>query len=186
MNPYIKAFTKKNYNTSNKKALLLYLTRAINNGYNKDNPKLRFQHIRMAELLISNMHIKDFVNTFPIDKIYDGKRYECKDYFTTMELVNKIGDNIIGDNVDDVLWDYQNKDIRMLGVNRLMCVDDLMALEGKKSLISQFFEDKGIDSYAKRVDGNGKEYMVNNRTGKTHSIKKVRKFKVIKGGQKLR
>jgi hypothetical protein len=40
----------------------------------------------------------------------------------------------------------------------------------------------GIDTHYLRTDANGKEYIINSRTGRTQKATKPSRFKVIKGG----
>lgn len=120
------------------------------------------------------------MNIFPISKIYDGARYECKDYFTTMEFLKNLGlDERIGDQIDIFLWDYVNPDTRMFNVKTFSCVDDLRALRGEGSMFSEFFGAKGLPTY-KKYEVNGKEFMLDTKTGKTHKVIKKSHLKLVK------
>ena len=58
--------------------------------------------------------LRNFVTTFPIDKDYNGKKWQCKDYFYTMEVLSGMDwDKPIGrDELSELLWDYMNKELR--------------------------------------------------------------------------
>jgi hypothetical protein len=58
---------------------------------------------------MSQLTPREFMNIFPIDKTYDGERFECKDYFYTIKIVRALDqDAPIGDKLDDLLWEYMN------------------------------------------------------------------------------
>jgi hypothetical protein len=130
----------------------------------KDILGYQFQFIKVIREAISQLTPSELTTIFPVSKTYDGKRWETKDYFFTMDMLKEIGMDIpIGDKVDDLLWDYQNIDITLLNVTTLSIISNLRQLEGKKNLIEEFF---GVKGCTLQKDRKGKEYLVVNETGK--------------------
>lgn len=115
--------------------------------------------------IIGRIKLKNLIKIFPIDKIYDGDKYECKDYFFTMDVLKEKGlDNVIGrDGVFDLLWDYENRELRELTVFYMSCMSAMYQCQTGVTFMDKFCEDNNIDSYS--VDReNG--IIVNNQTGK--------------------
>lgn len=50
----------------------------------------RFQLIDSIFGVLGCLTLRNFVNTFPIDKTYDGEKWEEKDYFSTMKVLSKM------------------------------------------------------------------------------------------------
>ncbi len=46
--------------------------------------QVTFQLIDAIFTVCGYLTLRNFVTTFPIDKTYDGAKWECKDYFSTM------------------------------------------------------------------------------------------------------
>lgn len=126
----------------------------------------------------------ELIQIFPITKDFDGSRWECKDYFYTMEKLREHGlDEPIGEAIEELLWDYMNPHTRNFTVNILSIVDDLRRLDGEKGMFEEFAEQNGITMYRKYKDQKGREYMVNGDTGETCRItkKKPRYLRAVKG-----
>ena len=132
-----------------------------------------FQYYQDAMTYLASLTPLQLVTTFPPEKIYDGKRWQCKDYYSTMEAVNVLRQNEpIGEAIFNLLCDYQNEDIRTLMV-KLMCVTSAMyrAQTGKDMLV-EFFEQQGtpLTTYRRCKDPvTGQEYMLGS-DGRTHPI----------------
>jgi hypothetical protein len=126
---------------------------------------------------MSELRPSEFINIFPIQKTYDGRRYECKDYFSAMEYINSLDPNApIGNNIDDFLWEYHNVHTRMFNAKRFTMIDSIRRAEGQPSMIEEFF---GVKPMRKYTDDRGVEYMLDSE-GRTHKIRKQHKFKIIK------
>lgn len=56
--------------------------------------------------VIGRIKLKNLIKVFPVTKDFDGAKYECKDYFYTMNILREKGlDNAVGrDNVFELLW----------------------------------------------------------------------------------
>jgi len=120
----------------------------------KDRPKDleslmdRFEHAEALKLLMSQLTPVQFMNTFPIDKTYDGERFECKDYFYTIKIVRALDqDTPIGDKLDDLLWDYMNMNTRRFQVEIMGLSSDILRAQGKPGILEQWSADKGIPLY---------------------------------------
>ncbi|HDR5665656.1 hypothetical protein [Bacillus anthracis] len=153
-----------------------YISRSKNDISNYDYLMNRFLLISYLENLMKVLTPRDFINIFPIDKNYDGARYEMKDYFFTMNEIKKIGmDTPIGEKIMEFLWDYQNfKDITLFNLASVSILNKLQKMQGKKTLTEEFAERLGIDTYTKHKEKGGKEYITNDRTGEIQEVKKTR------------
>ena len=135
-----------------------------------DDAMLKFGMIDVVIKLISLITPAELIQIFPVTKRYDGDRYETKDYFSTMQELTKIGLNeIIGEKVEELLWDYQNFDIMRLSISQLSVVDDIRRFNGQKGIIEDFF---GIPTYTQHKDASGREYLQDNTTGRTMKVKR--------------
>lgn len=115
--------------------------------------------------IIGRIKLKNLIKIFPIDKIYDGDKYECKDYFFTMDVLKEKGlDNAVGrDGVFDLMWDYENRDLREFTVFYMSCMSAMYKQQTGVGMAEKFCEDNNIGSY--RVDReNG--LLIDNQSGK--------------------
>lgn len=73
--------------------------------------------VKLVDYNLKHMTYRELVKIFPIDKFYDGEKWECKDYFYTMNYIEEHGgmDAYI-ENPFDMIWDYQNEYVREFGV----------------------------------------------------------------------
>lgn len=128
--------------------------------------------------IIGRIKLKNLIKIFPIDKDYDGAKWECKDYFFTMDVLREKGlDNAIGrDGVFDLLWDYENRELRKVTVFYMSCMSAMYQRQTGVSFMDKFCEDNNIDSYS--VDReNG--IIVNNQTGKIAKLSNKPSFMQI-------
>lgn len=78
---------------------------------------------------VADLTYKEFMEIYPIRKIYDGDRWQTKDYFSTKKFLSAIDlDSKISneENVMDLLWDYCNKELLEVGVAG-MCLMSAMS-----------------------------------------------------------
>lgn len=143
-------------------------------------------HISCALDTFGAMTPRQVMCLFPISKTYDGERWQCKDYFTTMKAINEIGiDNVIGkERAPRFLWSYMNWDIDEFMVTFMLTVSRMRVLQGGKGIMEEFFEEKGLPTYS-YYENEG--IMVNRQTGEVTKVEKPRTkvpkyMKVIKGG----
>ena len=139
---------------------------------------------------IERMTPRQFMQMFPIDKTYDGERWECKDYFTTKEMCFQRGfDSPIGDAFT-FLWDYCNPYTRFFLSGFLKAIEREQRLDGKPSMLESFFEEQGIDipTHRRFEAPNRKAYFQNTKTDEflkeaPSRPKKPSWWKVIEGGK---
>lgn len=100
--------------------------------------------------LIGRIKLKNLIKIFPIDKDYDGDKWGCKDF--TMNVLREKGlDNAIGrDNVFDLMWDYENRELRELTVFYMSCMSAMYQRQTGVTFAEKFCEDNNIGSC--RVD----------------------------------
>lgn len=88
---------------------------------------------------------REFMQIFPIKKDFEGHKYECKDYFSTMEHIEKIGiDNLIP-NGFEFLLEYWNDDTHRFLMNMLNVMDDIRYQQGKVSMLEEFLSNEGFE-----------------------------------------
>ena len=117
---------------------------------------------------------EQFMHLFPVDKTYDGSRWQMKDYFTCMESVSRYDqDKPIGaDEIQEFLMDYWNPDIIRFEVCKMLCASAVRRITGGKGIMEEFAEEHGITTYTFYKDEN---IMVNNSTGEVSKVQKPRK-----------
>lgn len=108
--------------------------------------------IQLVDMQLKKMTYRDLVNIFPIKKFYDGGKWETKDYFYTMNYIEDHGglDAYIEDPFN-MIWDYQNKYIRMFGVKWMDYVNDKMQEASGIDIFNAFFN---TDEYPRDSKGN--------------------------------
>lgn len=124
--------------------------------------------------LLAELTPIEFMNMFPIEKTYDGKRFEMKDYFSTIEKMKKYPpDKPIGEErIMYFLWDYWNRDINNFEVNKMCAMSNLRKCMGEKGLMEEFCENNGIPTYTSYDDLG---IMVENGIGKVIKVSKPKK-----------
>jgi hypothetical protein len=125
------------------------------------------------------MTVNELVNMFPILKEYDGEKYECKDYFSTIQFLETLDWNKpIGQEIHEFLSSYYNNDIINFCVKELLLMDKINKREGRKGIMEQFLEmadpQGKIDVITVHKD---EGYIYHKNTGKTEKIRKPRKRK---------
>ena len=135
--------------------------------------------------LISLITYNDFINIFPVCKEYDGDKYYCKDYFSTIDYLGQFDLNDKIKDVDELLMNYWNNSIINFNVKEFLCYDYLAKMSGKPTI---------LDMWLDNVDPEGKihtytinkdlGYIQDNTTGRTVPFKKQKKkskiFKIVK------
>ena len=123
--------------------------------------------------LIGQLTPRELLQIFPVEKTYDGERWEAKDYFFTMDVLRKHGlDKPLGKNVLDVLWDYTNIHVRLFNVAMLNAVDALRRMEGQETLMQEWAASNGekLTTYTLHRDSKGRRWMINNETGERQRV----------------
>lgn len=138
-----------------------------------------FQLIEAIFTVCGCLTLRNFVTTFPIDKTYDGEKWQCKDYFYTMDVLSKMDwDKPIGrDELSDLLWDYENEDLRHVYVEFTTAMSAIYRAQTGKGIAEQFFEERGVPTYTMdRETG----IMKNNQTGDIMKPKKISHIQIVK------
>lgn len=161
----------------------IYCPRVTN--FNKEQAMFIFQRMGKIIEIIGRFTPTQLEHIFPIKKIFDGEKYEMKDYFYTKDLLRQLPqDKAIAETTEvlTLLWDYMNKDLSKFLVRYMSAVDDLRACNGEKSVMQEFCEDNGIPTYRMFQDEKGKKVLMDNQTGKTKRMcaKKPSHLRVVK------
>lgn len=145
------------------------------------------EFVYSEELLKAMGHLTPirFQQLFPIEKRYDGARYDIKDYFYTKELMDKLPENQpIGDfeTMFHLLWDYQNIVLEEFLLQYMGIISLLRQLQGGQDPLVEFLHKEGVPTYTcHEKEG----YISNNLTGEVSKLKKAKKrrpkfLKVVK------
>lgn len=122
---------------------------------------------------IGSIEPSRFVRIFPIEKDYRGHRYQSKDYFSTITMINGHGwDTPIG-NAFEFLWDYENCETRIFLVNYMSLLSDIRKMQGQKGFAEEWCEGNGIPMYSMHTDVNGKKFMMS-KDGRTYRVRNPR------------
>jgi hypothetical protein len=141
-----------------------------------------------AKNVLAILTPKEIMQTFPITKIYDGKRLECADYFTTMEKFKGLAmDKPINEQVEDMtdwLWGYQNIWLQHFLVTLFSMVSKLRQFNGEDDLFTGFCKEQGIEppeTIRVYKGDKGRKYAVDSN-GKAMPLRKAkpRYLKVLK------
>lgn len=136
--------------------------------------------------LLAALTPRQILQTFPPEKSYDGARYQCKDYFTTMESVRAYPlDKPIGEEkLFDFLWDYMNPDTGEFMIRKLQVLDMFRRSQGQPGMMEAFMAERGITPKYRRTGPDGKEYLFNPEDGSVTRVYPKRPFKVISSKKK--
>lgn len=144
-----------------------------------EEQKIRFQLIDAIFMVCGHFTLKNFVTTFPIDKTYDGAKWECKDYFYTMDVLSRLDwDAPIGrDNISELLWDYMNADLRHAYVEFTTAMSAIYRSQTGRELAETWLDDLGIPTYTMNKKTG---VMINNQTGDIMKPKKASHLQIVK------
>lgn len=141
--------------------------------------QVRFTVIDGIFTILGCLTLRNFVTTFPIDKTYDGEKWECKDYFSTMEVLSKMDwDKPIGrEELSELLWDYDNSDLRHAYVEFTTAMSAIYRAQTGRGIAETWCDNMGIPTYTEdRETG----IMKNNQTGDIMKPKKVSHLQIVK------
>ena len=153
---------------------VFYGVRYVASTVSTARDKSRWNIIETLTELIAQLTPRELLQIFPVEKTYDGDRWEAKDYFFTMDVLRQHGlDKPLGESVLDVLWDYANIHVRLFNVAALKVIDVLRHMSGRKSLVEEWASSNGekLTICMLRRDRKGRRWMVNNETGERHRVK---------------
>lgn len=138
-----------------------------------------FQLLDAIFTIMGYITLKNLIITFPIEKDFDGHKWECKDYFFTMKVLSEMDmDKPIGrDNIVDLLWDYENDDLREAYVDFMCATSAIYRSQTGKGIAEKFCEDNGIGTY---TINNETGIIRDNQTGHTMKLKKRSNIQIVK------
>lgn len=159
-------------------SLCRYLVKDFNCicSYDKNN-HLIFETGTEITALLARLTPREFLITFIPNKTYDGKKYECIDYFSTvekflsMDMFSFIGE----DKIDDILWGYDNSDILNFKVNIMCAMSKIYREYNGTDIFDDFLREQGKEPLPKYYEvkaPSGKKILVD-ETGKKVNTKKV-------------
>lgn len=165
---------------------------AASHNINKENKRLKIDCTKtldetqteftlLSEIfnIISFLTPRNLIITFPVDKIYDGEKWGCKDYFFTMEVLSKFDwDKPLGkDSLLKLLWDYENKDLREAYLDYISDISAIYKSQTGKGIAEEWCDNMSIPTYT-----TDKEIRIikNNSTGKISKLKNTSHITVIK------
>lgn len=190
---YLKAFEdnlmkfkneEKNYKDA-LKSLVFYGVKIVNlkereSYMTQETSEADFDFIQMILGAIAELTPREFMQIFPITKVYDGDRYECKDYFYTRDYIRGYGiDEIIGDGFS-FLYEYTNIHTQIFTVKVMGAMDNIRVFEGKASIMEEFMTKQGVSPATIHTDKQGRQFII--KDGKTMRVteRKKRKPKYLK------
>ena len=150
----------------------------IDQGRTLPEEQVRFSVMDGIFTILGCLTLRNFVTTFPIDKSYDGEKWEEKDYFYTMDVLSKMDwDKPIGrDELSELLWDYMNADLRHAYIEFTNAMSAIYRAQTGKGLAEKFFEDRGVPVFTLDKETG---VMKNNLTGDITKPKKASHIKIV-------
>ena len=144
----------------------------------------RFWMIEAIKAHMKELTPRDLMQMFPIDKRYNGHKYGCKDYFSTMAALYEHGlDKPLGDAVDRILWDYMNHETMEFVVAGMSALNAIRRRNGSKDLFEEFFGRQGVklQTYTMSTDEKGRRWLTDTDTGERQRVrvKRPRYLKVV-------
>ncbi len=91
----------------------------------------------------------EFMNIFPPEKVYDGHKYEVKDYFSTMEEVKKLDlYEPLANQINPLsfMFEYHNWDVHRFNIKLLKIISNLKQAQGQLGLSEEFMAAHGIET----------------------------------------
>lgn len=139
---------------------------------------LSFFHL--VKELLQGLPADEFMRWFPPNKTFDGAKYGMKDYFTTMEVVQK---HPIITEPDKFLMEYENNIVRSFMLNVMMAMDAWCRVQGTEAPIDRLLREAGITGYRVTKLPNGKQLLTGS-DGSQQIVKKAvpKHLQVMKGG----
>lgn len=120
-------------------------------SFYKKTPFERFHILDAVLKLIGTLKPMELVEMFPVIKVYDGEKYQTKDYYFTMEAINKLDpDEPIGDKAFDLLWDYMNWDLTHFTLELIDTMSTVELYKGKRDITDFLFNELLNDDEPKK------------------------------------
>lgn len=151
----------------------------IDEGRTLEEEQVRFTVIDGIFTILGCLRLRNFVNTFPIEKYYKGDKWEEKDYFSTMEVLSKMNwDRPVGrDELSELILDYYNADLRHAYIEYSNAMSAIYKAQTGKSIAEKFFEVRGVPTYTMDKESG---IMMDNKTGDIMKMDKVSHMHIVK------
>lgn len=151
----------------------------IDKGRTLAEEQVRFTVIDSIFMVLGCLTLRNFVETFPVKKYYDGDKWEEKDYFSTIEVLSKMNwDKPIGrDELSELLWDYDNEELRHAYMEYTSAMSAIFRAQTGKGIMEKFLEDRGVPTYTMDKESG---IMRNNQTGDIVKTQKVSHIQIVK------
>lgn len=130
-----------------------------------------FSLLAVVKALMGLLTPRELMSMFPISKKYDGTKWDCKDYFFTVEKLKDFDlDTPLGDEgLEDFLWSYWNDDLFSFDSVSFSIISNMYRSQTGKGIMEEWCEKQGISSYTIQEDiGVAK----NNLTGEIGKLSK--------------
>lgn len=137
-----------------------------------DEAKTCFEFISGLHGIMGLLTLHEFMNLFPIEKVFNGAKYEMKDYFSTLEAINELGlepHEKIGENILKLIMEYMNDDISDFAVQGMVAMSAIRRFDGHLDLMEEFMAQQGMDTPNTFRNSKGEAMYV--RHGKTVKLK---------------
>lgn len=129
-----------------------------------------FNLLSIVKEIVGEYTPRQFMRLFPIQKDYDGDKYQIKDYFYCMEYINRIGiDKPIGEKATEFLMEYWNRDINFYMVTWMSIFSAMDIIQTGRDSMMDFFEENRLHFKTFHQEG---DEMVDNETGERFKISK--------------
>lgn len=150
-------------------------------GYKQtlEESQAMFALIDSIFMIMGYIKLKNLIITFPITKKFDGEKWGEKDYFYTMQVLTEVElDKPIGrEGIKELLWDYQNKDLRHVYMEYMNLVSNIYRSQTGVSMVEKFCDDMGVGTYTVN-DETG--IIRDKQTGQIMKLKKKNHIQVVK------
>ena len=130
-----------------------------------------FSLLEVVKTLMRQLTPKELMSMFPITKTYDGEKWDCKDYFFTVENLKDFDlDAPLGDEgLEDFLWSYWNDDLFSFDAVSFSIISSMYRSTIGKSIMEEWCEKQEIPSYTIQEDIG---VIKNNLTGEISKLSK--------------
>lgn len=159
-------------------SLCLYLVKDFNYVCQlEDNAHLQFQTGSDITSSLARLTPREFMIIFPIKKTYNGNRWKCIDYFSTMKKFSDMDmDSFIGDdNIEEVMVGYDNSLILVFNIKMMCAMSKLYRETNGTDIFDDFMIELGkepLPKYYQVEMPNGKKVFLD-ESGKKVAVKKV-------------
>lgn len=175
------ALEKPNYTHDDIKKMVLYGIKYTNTQRVADIDTLEeaedfYEFVMGVSDFIGYLTPSEFMNIFPVAKEYNGHKYECKDYFYTVDYLNTlerdkpIKDQNTDGSVIGFLWEYHNWEIRRFTVTLTTSLCKLQRFQGLSTITDNLFDTFDIKPLT-LYESNGKQFLLDS-DGRTTSLQK--------------